>query len=118
MTQASQFEIHMFMAVARVARAGRFPVGEHHPMLVLLRQHAGSDHDFDAAELAVLRGGWTEIDFTKAGTLPPEAAQQTDEPFASCYAEALRDGSSLMVYDTIVEPKPAEKKAQSPEHPH
>ncbi len=117
MTDSAQYEIHMFMCVAKVARAGRYPLDEHHPILVLIRQPAGCDHDMDAAELAVLRGGWTEIDFTRAGTLPPEAAQQTDEPFRSCYLEAVEKGSSLMVYDTIVTPKPANKAPASPEHP-
>lgn len=116
---AGHHEIHMFLAVARCATEGRYPVGEHHPMLVFIRQEPATDHDFNAAELAALRGGWTEIDFTRAGTLPPEAAQQTDEPFASCYAEAVAKGYALMVYNTSVQPRPASQgqTPASPEHP-
>jgi hypothetical protein len=111
-------EVHLFMAVARAASTGRYPAGEHHPMLVFVRQRAGDDHDWAAAELVALRGGWTEIDFTKAGILPPEAADQPEEPFRSCYAEAVAQGSSIMVYETVVQPKPQGKTPASPEHPH
>jgi hypothetical protein len=103
------FEIHLYMAVARSVTAHAYLPDEHHPMLVFLRQPPGSAHDFDAAEQVILRGGWSEVDFTKAGILPPDAGERKDEPYASCYAAAVEDGDSLMVYDTVVQPAPKKK---------
>lgn len=94
-------EIHMFLAVAQAAAPGRYPLGERHPMLIFVRQAPGSEHDFAAAEAAALKAGWADVDFTKAGTLPPEAAA-ADEPFRSCYAAALADGDAIMVYADAV----------------
>ena len=100
------FEIHMYMAVAKAETATGYPVGECHPALVFLRQTESSEHDLSAAERVLLDAGWTEVDFTKAGTLPNDAQEQMTEPFGSRYRSAVELGYALLIYDTVVKPAP------------
>lgn len=102
------FEIHMYMAVALATEACGALCGERHPMLVFLRQTA-AEHDLTGAEAVVLEAGWSEVDITRAGTLPVDAPEQMDALFRSHYETALRDGWSLLVYDTVVQPAPEAK---------
>lgn len=101
-----EFEIHLYMAVAKAETATGYAVGECHPALVFLRQPEASEHDLPAAERVLLDAGWTEIDFTKAGTLPHEAQEQMTEPFGSRYRSAVELGQALLIYDSVVKPAP------------
>ncbi len=101
-----EFEIHLYMAVARAAHAPPYRSGDRHPVLVFLRHPIGSAHDLSAAESVALEAGWTEVDFTKAGTLPSDAQAEMEEPFASRYRSAMQNGAALLVYDTVVKPAP------------
>ena len=111
MSHDAHYEIHMFAAVARMAADGRYPAGEQHPLLVFVRQAPGTDHDFDTAEDIANRNGWTDVDFTKAGTLPDDAGENHVEPFHGCYMDAVDKGEAILVYDTPVKPAPPKKSA-------
>jgi hypothetical protein len=113
MNDDTHTEIHMFMAIGRATEGTRYPPGERHPILIMTRQLAGTGHDWDAAGEIAEKAGWTELDFTKAGTLPADAGEQTQEPFHSCHVAAQRDGGSLLVYDTVVSPAPVKKASAS-----
>ena len=67
-------------------------------MHIYLRQAAGSEHNWDAAEAVAVNGGWAEVSLTKAGTLPTDAGERKEEPDRSCYHAALRDGDAILVY--------------------
>lgn len=97
-------EIHLYMAVARSGTAVPYPAGERHPVLVFLRQAEHSEHDFPAAETVAVEAGWSDVDFTRAGTLPADAEPTMEAVFRSHYRAALSDGASLLVYDTVVRP--------------
>lgn len=100
------FEIHMYSAVARaVAVASRAP-GQHGPMLIFVRQAAGTAHDLAAAAAVATREGWEEVDITKAGVLPDDAGATMDGPIRAAYLAAVDSGSGLMVFDVTVRPAP------------
>lgn len=96
------FEIHMYSAVAKAA------TGQRYPMLVFLRQVAHSEHDLAAAAAAAQNIGWTDVDVTKAGTLPPDASEQMDAPIRAAYAAAVERGVGLMVFETAVQAAPGQ----------
>lgn len=95
-----RFEIHMYSAVAKAAS------GQRHPMLVFLRQAEHSEHDLAAAAAVVQNDGFTEVDITRAGTLPPEAHAQMDGAVRAACAAAVERGAGLMVFEAPVQPAP------------
>ncbi|MGQ0622149.1 MAG: hypothetical protein ACT4QA_19920 [Panacagrimonas sp.] len=99
-----EFEIHMYLAVGKAADGAAYPRDELHPMLIFLRQPTGSEHDLSVAESVALASGWTELDFTKAGTLPDDAQDQMEESFRACYRAAAEMGEAIMVYPAAVRP--------------
>lgn len=100
------FEIHMYSAVARAVTAESFKSGLHHPMLIFLRQAANAQHDLAAAAAIAASAGWTEVDITKAGTLPPDAGAQMEGAIREAYAAAVECGEGLMVFDAAVKAAP------------
>lgn len=100
------FEIHMYSAVARAFEVERVAQGQHHPMLIFLRQAEDEDHDLGRAAVVAEKRGWTEVDITKAGTLPPDAAAQMEGPILLAYTAAVERGEGLMVYETPVKVAP------------
>ncbi len=96
------FEIHMYSAVARAFEVERVAQGQHHPMLIFLRQSANEEHDLGRAAAVAERLGWTEVDITRAGTLPPEAGAQMEGPVRLAYSAAVEHGEGLMMYETPV----------------
>lgn len=101
------FEVHMFSAVARASARtpGRTP-GHHHPLLIFVRQPAGSDHDLAAAAATAAAQGWDEVDITRAGTLPPDVETQIQEPVRSVYLATLAQGRAMVAFDAVVQPAP------------
>jgi hypothetical protein len=101
------FDIHMFSAVARATAStvGRTP-GQHHPLLIFVRQRAQSDHDLAAAAATAQAQGWDEVDITRAGTLPADAETQMQEPVLSAYRAAKREGSAMVAFEAVVKPAP------------
>jgi len=100
------YEIHMFSAVAQSATVADVPAGEHHPMLIFLRQNPDCGHDL-AAAAEVARGlGWVEVDITRAGTLPGDAGESMDEVVLAAYRSAVENGAGLRVFPTVVKPAP------------
>ena len=91
------FEIHMFLAIAKSAST-YYPADERHALHIYLRQPLKTEHNWAAAEAIAIKNGWAQIAFKKAGTLPPESKERTDAPFRSCYEAAVRDGDSILVY--------------------
>lgn len=100
------FEIHMYSAVARAFEVERVAQGQHHPMLIFLRQPAHAEHDLGGAAAVAEKAGWTEVDITKAGTLPPDAGEQMEGPIRLAYAAAVEAGEGLMVFETPVKAAP------------
>ena len=98
--------MHLFSLVAKAGPGLAYPADERHPLLIFVRQAPGADHDFEAADAIAGAAGWHDPDFLRAGTLPADAAGQPEEPFRSCYAEAMEKGGSLMVYQVAVTPAP------------
>lgn len=100
-------EIHMFSAVARAtdAAAGR-RAGDHHPLLIFLRQAPDEAHDLAAAAQAAEALGWDEVDITRAGTLPPDAADSMQDPVLGAYRAAVASGTGVVVFDATVRPAP------------
>lgn len=100
-------EIHMFSAVARATQAvaGRTP-GQHHPLLIFVRQAADTEHDLAAAAAVAESQGWDGVDITRAGTLPPDAEAQMQEPLLGVYRAALQDGRGLIAFEAVVRPAP------------
>jgi hypothetical protein len=106
MTTTEPHEIHMFSAVAEAGAGCGFPHGERHPMLVFVRQRPGSPHDLAAAAAAAAAAGWGEVDITRAGTLPPDAADAMDPTVLAAYARAVESGTGLTVFEAVVEAAP------------
>lgn len=100
------FEIHMYSAVARAFEVERVAQGQHHPMLIFLRHAEHEDHDLGRAAAVAEKLGWTEVDITKAGTLPTEAGAQMEGPIRLAYTAAVEHGEGLMVYQTPVKVAP------------
>lgn len=92
-------EVHIFLAVGWATAATRYPAGEPHAMNIYVCQRAGTDHDWPAAEVVAMQGGWTEIEFRNAGIV---TAEGLEEPLLSCYQSAVNDGHALLVYDEPV----------------
>ena len=99
-------EIHMFSAVAEAGAGCGFPPGERHPMLIFVRQSPGSEHDLSAAAAAATHAGWHEIDITRAGTLPPDAADAMDPTVLAAYRRAVEGGAGLTVFEAVVKAAP------------
>ncbi len=99
-------EIHMFSAVAESASVEDVPAGEHHPMLIFLRQSPGREHDLAAAAAAAQSQGWVEVDITRAGTLPQDAGDAMDAPVLEAYRRAVDTGAGLKVFAAVVKPAP------------
>lgn len=99
-------EIHMFSAVAEATADAPYAAGECHPMLIFVRQVAGSEHDLAAAAAAAAQQGWIEIDITRAGTLPPDAGESMEEPLLGAYRDAVENGRGLTVFEATVRPAP------------
>lgn len=100
------FEIHMYSAVARAETAASFETGQQHPMLIFLRQAEHAQHDLAAAAAVATEAGWTGVDITRAGTLPPGAGAQMDGPILAAYTTAVEHGEGLMVFDAAVKVAP------------
>lgn len=101
-----EYEIHMFSAVAVATSATRFPPGERHPLLVFLRQAVGAGHDLRGAADAAQGAGWLDIDITRAGTLPEDAATSMEENVRAAYHAAVEAGAGLLAFDAVVRPAP------------
>lgn len=99
----------MFSAVAEAANVTSIGAGERRPMLIFLRQPAGSAHDLAAAAAAARAAGWVEVDITRAGTLPPGASESMDEAVLAAYRSSVESGTGLRIFDAVV--KPASRKA-------
>lgn len=100
------FEIHMYSAVAQAKTADGYTEGQRHPMLVFLRHPQDTDHDLGRAAAAAQRLGWIEVDITKAGTLPPDAADSMDGPIRAAHDAAVETGEGVLVFDAPVRPAP------------
>ena len=101
-----RYEIHMFSAVAEAGPASGYPPGEQHPMLIFVRQAPDSAHDLAAAAACAMRAGWTEVDITRAGTLPPDAHASMEEPVLGAYRGAVERGAELTVFAAVVKAAP------------
>lgn len=99
-----EFEIHMYLAIGKAGEAQGADPGELRPLLIFLRQPLGQAHDFEAAAVVATARGWTDLDFTKAGTLPQDAPESMQPAHRTCYLEALDRGEALMVYPAAVQP--------------
>jgi len=106
MTTTEPHEIHMFSAVAEAGAGCGFAHGERHPMLIFVRQRPGAPHDLAAAAKAATNSGWREVDITRAGTLPPDAADAMDPVVKAAYDRAVDSGAGLTVFDAVVKPAP------------
>lgn len=106
MTTTDSHEIHMFSAVAEAGAGCGFPHGERHPMLIFVRQRPGTPHALAAAAAAATTAGWREVDITRAGTLPADAADAMDPVVKAAYTRAVDNGAGLTVFDAVVKPAP------------
>lgn len=95
-------EIHMFLAIGKAASTANYPIGERHGMHIYLRQPVESEPDWAAAEAVAIQNGWAQMELQKAGILPAESKDITEEPFRSCYEEALNEGNAILVYSNPV----------------
>lgn len=93
-------EVHIFLARGTASGTESFPAGQRHAMHIYLRQAAGSRHNWEAAELAALKNGWSQVEILKAGTLPADTPERQGEPERSCYKSALESGDAILVYST------------------
>jgi hypothetical protein len=99
-------QIHLYAAVACARAVPDRRAGDRHPLLVFLRQPPGAAHDLAAAAAVAQAAGWTEVDITRAGILPPDAGEQAQGPYVEPYGAAWRDGAAMLVYDAVVAPAP------------
>ena len=99
-------QIHLYAAVACAHTVPDRRAGDRHPLLVFLRQPLGAAHDLAAAAAVARAAGWTEVDITRAGILPPDAGAQAQGPYVEPYGTAWRDGAAMLVYDAVVAPAP------------
>ena len=106
MSTTESHEIHMFSAVAEAGAGCGFPHGERHPMLIFVRQPPDSAHDLAAAAAAAGAAGWREVDITRAGTLPPDAADAMDPIVKAAYVRAVEGGAGLTVFEAVVKAAP------------
>jgi hypothetical protein len=99
-------EIHMFSAVAVATATSGFPEGEHHPMLIFVRQPPDTGHDLAAAASVATQAGWIEVDITRAGTLPPDAPESMGEAVCGAYSSAVETGAGMTVFAAVVRAAP------------
>lgn len=92
-------DVHIFLAVGKATAATRYPAGEFHAVHIYVRQRIGTDHDWAAAEVVAMQGGWTDLEFRNAAVMNPDGLE---EPMRSCHETAVNDGHALLVYDEPV----------------
>lgn len=100
------FEIHMYSAVALATAATVQRAGQHHPLLIFLRQSPNSEHDLARAAGAASAQGWDEVDITRAGTLPADAGEAMEEPVRGAYVRAIEIGEGVLAFPAVVKPAP------------
>lgn len=99
-------EIHMYSAVGKVGTVPGCAAGDHHPLLIFLRQNVASEHDLGAAAAAATQRGWNDVDITRAGTLPADAGASMGGAIRDAYEAAVETGEGLMVFAATVQPAP------------
>jgi hypothetical protein len=95
------YEIHLFnaSAVATSVCAGAYRPGDRHAVLAFLRQPVDADHDWDAAEGNLNSAGWTQVKFSRAGTLVAENLTGNADYLLGAYEEAAENGFGFVVYE-------------------
>ena len=89
----------MFLATAeaRDRAASGCAAGERHALLIFSRQAEGATPDAPLARRGASAAGWKSIRIERSRRLPVTAAPQ--EPvLKAAFAEALRDGCSVVAY--------------------
>ncbi len=94
-------EVHLFLATATAlsGNPSEHPYGERHALLIFISQAPETDHDWERAELIANDSRWSNLEFTKAGTLSSENLNGKDQVFIDCYEDALLKGSAILVYE-------------------
>lgn len=103
MTLDAMVEVHVFQGTAEAsARTQRYLVGEERPIIVLLRQPHGTNHDWDTAARKVAELGWRNIYLESGKTLTdPEQLNKLDHLLKQAYERALENGCHLLVYPAM-----------------
>ena len=98
------YEAHIYQAIATatVGAQSSLRPGDRHAMLAFLRQPAGTDHDWAAAEAGIIEAGWTDVSFERAGTLTPERLNGKSEDFIAAFETAMGGGCGLIIYSDPV----------------
>jgi hypothetical protein len=93
-------EVHLFnaSAVPTSVCKGEYRSGDRHAVLVFLRQGAGTDHDWDAAEGNLNSSGWTQVKFNQASTLGADDLAGSADYLLGAYEEAAQNGFGFIVY--------------------
>jgi hypothetical protein len=95
------YEVHLFngSAVATSACSGAYRPGDRHAVLVFLRQAQGTEHDWDVAEGELNSAGWTQVRFTRGGTVAAENLTGSADYLQGAFEEAARNGFGFVVYE-------------------
>jgi hypothetical protein len=90
-------EVHVFAgsAASLSEETTGYPAGERHALLVFLRQPAGSDHDWAAAEALVAAESWADVSLDRGGTIGPSS---TLGGMTGMYDAAMANGGSIIIY--------------------
>jgi hypothetical protein len=94
-------EVHLFhaSAVATSVCTGAYRPGDRHAVLAFLRQAAATDHDWDQAEGNLNSAGWTQVQFSDAGTLVAETLAGSSDYLLGAYEEAAANGFGFVVFE-------------------
>ena len=91
--------VYMYLAtgVATEANEDGYPPGEKHSMLIFLAGYS-ENYDWKAAEQVATQRHWRDVEFGKAGRITTEQVAAQDRTIRESYADALEQGSALVVY--------------------
>ena len=94
------FDVHLFQSVAKASAttSGAYRPGDRHAMLVFIRQHRGTEHNWAEAEDGAREAGWAEISMSRAGTLSAENLNGKSQDFVGAFEHAMNGGCGLVVY--------------------